>query len=197
MDEMYDYLQTLDSPKRVLDLGAWNGRWTNAVKKFWPDAHYTCIEAGQKHEDSLRECANKFYIAVLGNENKKTEVQLKSTGYSKGSNIFGATQTFKPTKTEQREMQTLESVVGADATYDFIKQDVQGAELLVMQGSPEIFKRAKYILNEVNLYKDPKHPLIPDVKEMDQFMHDLGFIESAVIEEHGKNNQVDKLYWNK
>ena len=45
---MYDYLQTLDSPKRVLDLGAWNGRWTNAVKKFWPDAHYTCIEAGQK-----------------------------------------------------------------------------------------------------------------------------------------------------
>ena len=66
-----------------------------------------------------------------------------------------------------------------------------------MQGSPEIFKRAKYILNEVNLYKDPKHPLIPDVKEMDQFMHDLGFIESAVIEEHGKNNQVDKLYWNK
>jgi len=94
-------------------------------------------------------------------------------------------------------MQTLESVVGADATYNFIKQDVQGAELLVMQGSPEIFKRAKYILNEVNLYKDPKHPLIPDVKEMDQFMHDLGFIENAVIEEHGKNNQVDKLYWNK
>ena len=194
---MFNYLQKLKTPKKVLDLGAWNGRWTNAVKKFWPDAHYTCIEAGQKHEDSLRECANKFYIAVLGNENKKTEVQLRSKGYSKGSNIFGATPTFKPTKTEQREMQTLESVVGADATYNFIKQDVQGAELLVMQGSPEIFKRAKYILNEVNLYKDPKHPLIPDVKEMDQFMHDLGFIESAVIEEHGKNNQVDKLYWNK
>ena len=92
-------------------------------------------------------------------------------------------------------MQTLESVVGADAIYDFIKQDVQGAELLIMQGSPEIFKRATYVLNEVNLYKDSKQPLIPDVNEMDQFMQRLGFNSSAVIEAHGKNNQIDKLYW--
>ncbi len=90
---------------------------------------------------------------------------------------------------------SIKSIVGNDAIYDFIKQDVQGAELLVMQGSPEIFKKATYVLNEVNLYKDPKQPLIPDVKEMDLFMQRLGFNNSAVIADHGNDVQIDKLYW--
>ena len=202
MNEMYEYLQKLKKPKWVLDLGAWNGRWTRSVKDFWPNAHYTCIEAGQMHKNNLLKCANKVYITVLGNENKKVEMHLRKglrneekIAYTKGSNIFGSTPTFLSQVVEQRKMQTLESVVGADAIYDFIKQDVQGAELLIMQGSPEIFKRATYVLNEVNLYKDPKQPLIPDVDEMDLFMQSLGFNSSAIIGDHGKVNQIDKLYW--
>jgi hypothetical protein len=93
-------------------------------------------------------------------------------------------------------METLESIVGKEASYDFIKQDVQGAELLVMQGSPQIFERAKYVINEVNIEKDPNHPVIPDIKEMDLYMKTLGFNNSEIIDEHGKKNQqVDKLYW--
>ena len=197
---MYDYLKNLDfNPKTVLDLGAWNGIWTREVKEFWPDAHYTCIEAGKKHEGRLLECANKVFITVLGNENKEVDMHLRQIKghkitYTKGSNIFGIS-TFPSQATEKRKMQTLESVVGADATYDFIKQDVQGAELLVMQGSPEIFKKATYVLNEVNLYKDTKQPLIPDVKEMDLFMQSLGFDNSAVIADHKNDVQIDKLYW--
>jgi len=64
-----------------------------------------------------------------------------------------------------------------------------------MQGSPEIFKRATYVLNEVNLYKDLEQPLVPDVNEMDLFMQSLGFNSSAVIDDHGKVDQIDKLYW--
>ena len=197
---MYEYLKNLDfKPKNILDLGAWNGIWTREVKEFWPDAHYTCIEAGKKHEGRLLKCANQVFIAVLGNENKEVDMHLRKIKidkitYTKGSNIFGLS-TFPSQAVEKRKMQTLESVVGANATYDFIKQDVQGAELLVMQGSPEIFKRATYVLNEVNLYKDPEEFLIPDVKEMDLFMQSLGFNSSAVIDDHGKMDQIDKLYW--
>ena len=197
---MYEYLKNLDfKPKKVLDLGAWNGIWTREVKEFWPDAHYTCIEAGEKHKGRLLKCANEVFIAVLGNENKEVDMHLRKIKghkitYTKGSNIFG-TSTFPSQAVEKRKMQTLESVVGANATYDFIKQDVQGAELLVMQGSPEIFKRATYVLNEVNLYKDPKQPLVPDVEEMGLFMQSLGFNNSAVIDDHGKMDQIDKLYW--
>ena len=207
MNEMYQYLrEELQGfiPKKILDLGAWNGRWTNEVKKFWPDAHYTCIEAGEKHKGRLLHCANKVFIAVLGNENKKVKMHLrqirKGTNknkitYTKGSNIFGSSESFPSHSTEVREMVTLESLVGADVSYDFIKQDVQGAELLVIQGSPEIFKRATYVLNEVNLYKDPGHPLMPDVKEMDTYMKNLGFLNSKIIDDHGLHKQVDKIYW--
>ena len=197
---MYEYLKKLNfKPNTVLDLGAWNGIWTREVKEFWPDAHYTCIEAGKKHEGRLLECANNVFIAVLGNENKEVDMHLRKIDgrkitYTKGSNIFGIS-TFPSQAVEKRKMQTLESVVGDDATYDFIKQDVQGAELLVMQGSPEIFKKATYVLNEVNLYKDIEQPLIPDVKEMDLFMQSLGFDNSAVIADHGNDVQIDKLYW--
>ena len=57
---MYEYLKKLKAehdfePAKILDIGAWNGFWTNNVKKIWPEAKYTCIEAGQKHEKKLKE----------------------------------------------------------------------------------------------------------------------------------------------
>ena len=200
--EQYDYLATLDKPERVLDIGAWKGRWTEAMRHHWPDAHFTCIEAGKIWKQWLRRWADKTHIAVLGNENKPVQFYLREINYgywkriqyTKGSNVFGATPTFQCKTSEWRDMQTLGKVVGEDAEYDFIKQDVQGAELLVMQGAPQIFKKAKYVLNEVNLHKDRVHPGIPDVEEMDQYMKTIGFDQGVVIEDHGQNNQIDKLY---
>ena len=202
---MYEYLKKLDfKPNTVLDIGAWNGFWTKNCKEFWPKAHYTCIEAGEKHRQRLRLCADKIYIAVLGYENKEVEMHLRQirkgpdatkVTYTKGSNIFGSAPKFPAYSSEVRKMATLESLVGEEASYDFIKQDVQGAELLVMQGSPEIFKRAKYVLNEVNIEKDPNHPVIPSIKEMDLYMKTLGFNNGEIIDEHPLHKQVDKLYF--
>ena len=197
---MYKYLKKLDfKPNTVLDLGAWNGIWTRTCKEFWPEAHYTCIEAGAKHKERLQNCANRVYIAVLGNKPQKVNMHLrriKKRGkitYTKGSNLFGDTPAFA--NLDSRDMVTLESLVGTNALYDFIKLDVQGAEILVMEGAPEIFKRATYVLNEVNLYKDPKQPLVPDVKEMDAYMKELGFNNSEIIADHPGHDQVDKIYW--
>jgi hypothetical protein len=82
-------------------------------------------------------------------------------------------------------METLESLVGL-RRYDFIKQDVQGAEMLIMEGTPEIFKRATYVLNEVENN---------DVKEMNAYMKKLGFNNSEIIADHPGHDQVDKIYW--
>ncbi len=210
---MFEHLQKLKdngfNPSKILDIGAWNGIWTRSTKEIWPDAHYTCIEAGKKHEGRLKKCADESFIAVLGNENKEVNIYLreiekhdkKKITYTKGSNIFGKILNFPSDAQDPRQMQTLDELVGKDAQYDLIKQDVQGAELLVMQGSPEIFKRAKYVIQEVNLYKDEDFLEIPDEKEMDSYMKTLGFTNSIVIDKHnietvlGSINQVDKLYW--
>ena len=187
---MYEYLKELKFvPQTVLDIGAWNGFWTKNCKEFWPKAHYTCIEAGPKHKTKLKKCANEVHIAVLGNKNKKVTMYFNKVGYTKGASILDQTP-----YSEERDMETLESLVGL-RRYDFIKQDVQGAEMLIMEGAPEIFKRATYVLNEVNLYKDPKQPLIPDVKEMDAYMKELGFNNCEIIADHPGHDQVDKIYY--
>src|SRR6056300_92060 len=167
---MYDYLKKLKTehnfmPRKILNIGAWNGFWTSNVKKIWPDASYTCIEAGPKHENNLKKITPNYHIAVLGDSNKEIKMYLreinkgnkKKVTYTKGSTIFGVFKDF-----EVRLMQTLDELVGHNAKFDLIKQDVQGAEIMVMKGAPDIFKRATYVIQEVNLHKDDEFPLIPN-----------------------------------
>lgn len=200
---MYKYLEKLKveknfTPARILDIGAWNGFWTKNVKEIWPDAHYTCIEAGPKHEKKLKEITSDYHIAVLGDSNRDVKMYLreidkgskKKVTYTKGSTVFGIFKDF-----EVRQMQTLDKLVGKDAQFDLIKQDVQGAEIMVMQGAPDIFTRAKYVIQEVNLYKDKKFPNMPSENDMDEYMFQLGFNNSEVIEHKENVDQIDKVYF--
>jgi predicted nuclease of restriction endonuclease-like (RecB) superfamily len=92
-------------------------------------------------------------------------------------------------------MQTLDELVGEDAQFDLIKQDVQGAEIMIMKGAPEIFKRAKYVVQEVNLHKDEQFLEMPSEKEMDDYMLTLGFKHSEIIEQKEHVEQIDKIYF--
>ena len=98
---MYDYLKKLKAkhefmPSRILDIGAWNGFWTKEVKSIWPNAHYTCIEAGPKHEKKLKEVTADYHIAVLGDSAREIKMYLreidkgnkKKVTYTKGSTVF-------------------------------------------------------------------------------------------------------------
>jgi FkbM family methyltransferase len=200
---MYDYLKKLKTeknfmPMKILDIGANIGFWTNSVKAIWPDAEYTCIEAGPKYEKHLKEIAHNYHIAVLGDSNREVKMYLreidkgskKKITYTKGSTVFGI---FKDH--EIRQMQTLDQLVGKDAQFDLIKQDVQGAEIMIMKGAPEIFARAKYVVQEVNIHKDKQFPDMPSESEMDEFMFELGFDNSEVIEQKSNVDQIDKIYF--
>jgi FkbM family methyltransferase len=200
---MYEYLKELKSkqefmPLRILDIGAWNGFWTKNVKPIWPDAHYTCIEAGPKHERRLKEVTDDYHIAVLGDSNREIKMYLreidkgnrKKVTYTKGSTVFGIFKDY-----EIRQMKTLDQIVGKDAQYDLIKQDVQGAEIMVMNGAPDIFTRAKYVIQEVNIHKDEQFSEMPSENEMDEYMFQLGFNASEVIERKDGNQQIDKIYF--
>jgi len=200
---MYEYLKKLKvdknfAPAKILDIGAWNGFWTKNVKEIWPDAHYTCIEAGPKHEKKLKEITSDYHIAVLGDSNRDVKIYLreidkgskKKVTYTKGSTLFGLFKDY-----EIRQMTTLDTLVGKDAQFDLIKQDVQGAEIMVMQGAPDIFTRAKYVIQEVNLFKDKNFPDMPAESEMDEFMFQLGFNNSEIIEQKENVEQIDKIYF--
>ena len=94
-----------------------------------------------------------------------------------------------------RQMQTLNEIVGNDAEYDLIKQDVQGAEIMIMDGAPDIFRKAKYVIQEVNIYKDENLPDMPAEEEMDKYMYNLGFKQNQIIEKKVNATQLDKIYF--
>ena len=200
---MYEYLKKLKdesnfTPRKILDIGANIGFWTKTVKSIWPNSEYTCIEAGPKYEKHLKEIAHKYHIAVLGDSNREVKMYLreidkgnkKKVTYTKGSTVFNI---FKDIET--RQMLPLGDLVGNDAQFDLIKQDVQGAEIMIMKGAPDIFTRAKYVVQEVNKFKDKQFPEIPCENEMDEFMFELGFDHSEVIEHKPNVEQIDKIYF--
>jgi len=169
-------------PETVLDLGAWNGIFTRMCKQLWPNAHYTCIEAGHEHQYQLTLCANKVHIAVVGDTNRECTMYHNKKGYTKGASLFNKTD-----YSDKRQMETLSSIVGKNTTYDFIKQDVQGAELLIMDGSPEIFQKAKYVILEVQ---------VNEQKNIDDYMFQLGFKHNKIIPKENSTVEFDKIYWN-
>ena len=125
-----------------------------------------------------------MYLREIDKGNKK------KVTYTKGSTVFNVFKDY-----EIRQMQTLDQLVGKDARYDLIKQDVQGAEIMVMNGAPDIFTRAKYVIQEVNLHKDQQFPEMPSENEMDEYMFQLGFNSSEVIEYKETADQIDKIYF--
>jgi hypothetical protein len=135
---------------------------------------------------------------VLGNAKKEVKMYLreidkghrKKVTYTKGATLFGIFKDY-----EVRQMQTLTELVGNNAQYDLIKQDVQGAEIMIMDGAKNVFKRAKYVIQEVNLEKDPKFPDMPSVSEMDRYMFNLGFMNNHVIDSKNNSGQIDKIYF--
>ena len=61
-----------------------------------------------------------------------------------------------------------------------------------MQGAKEIFKKATYVINEVNLSKKDQ---LPSIDEMNDYMLTMGFVNNEIIANHPGNEQVDVLYY--
>ncbi len=51
------------------------------------------------------------------------------------------------------------------------------------------------MIQEVNLYRDNQFPEMPTENEMDEYMFELGFNNSEVIEQKPNVDQIDKIYF--
>ena len=93
-------------------------------------------------------------------------------------------------------MYTLDNELQDDErTIDLLKLDVQGAELLILDGSKNTLKRTEFVLLEVNIVQYNKDS--PLFAEVIKYMDDIGFIVFDIIETHPYNNyllQIDILF---
>jgi FkbM family methyltransferase len=183
---------------KVLDLGAFEGNWTKLIKKLYPKAKVTLVDANTDKEKFLRGLGD-VRIAVLGDTDGR-EVdyfKCKDGGAGSGNGIYreNSPHAFSP---EKRKCVTLSTLLGSSEGFDLIKMDVQGAELDVIRGGLPIVRNSRYLLLELQTHN--YNLGAPHFEDVVAFLHAEGFGVVDIIDlmySGDKLIQADVLFRNK
>ena len=192
------------TPRSAIDVGAYEGDWTRALKRLFTDATVLMIEAQPGKADALQGVvdgsANVTYRACLVGDRNEDDVafHVMDTPYgSTGSSMYPE-QTSFPRNAVPLTMRTLDDIVAeaAMAAPDLLKIDVQGAELDVLAGAESTLKSVQFIHMELStLQYNEGAPLIADVLPV---LGAAGFVLFDILEEHrigdGILSQLDALF---
>ena len=193
------------SPLTAIDIGATVGVWYTKFKEIFPHANVLGIEANPRYEDELKSVNPNSKIMLLGRENNDAGVEFYiNPGISndEGASIYKeATQWGNKATAVNLPMATLDSL---NQRFDWIKIDVQGAELDVLEGGDETLQYAMIV--ELELSTMRYNQGAPLAGEVIRWMWESGFelldiIGLRNIEENGdgvgKLVQFDALFLNR
>ncbi|WP_113661851.1 FkbM family methyltransferase [Pedobacter nanyangensis] len=165
------------SPRLVIDIGAYEGTWAIDFKKYFPNTKILMLEAQEGKSiylNKVKEKSNQsidFKIALLSDVIKEVEFNEYETASSvyKEDNETNA----KVVRLKTQRLDDLLTNTEFEKP-DFVKIDVQGAELDVLKGALNTLKSVEFVLIEVsflNIYKGA-----PLAHEIVQFMAQQGFV---------------------
>jgi FkbM family methyltransferase len=177
----------------VYDIGAHRGDWTRKVRASLADAQFILFEANDVHASSLD--GERFYIGVLSSEPKL--VQFHGNGGPGDSYFRETTGLYDDVTPVTVQTTTLDHLVREHGIPppDFIKADVQGAELDVLRGGEVALANARLVLLECPIIE--YNEAAPTLHEYFQFMDERGFTPIDVIEWHRRGAralQLDVLF---
>ena len=162
-------------PAYCLDIGAYEGTWTQEFKTIFPTCSVTMIEPQFEKEELLRKTMVAFYdvdyhIALLGAEEKV----VLFNKYETASSIL---EEYYPTGAhiDKRQLSRLDTLaLSFKNRPDFIKIDTQGYELEIMKGGLQTIDSAEFIMLEVSFLDIYKQ--CPLAHKIISFMDERGFV---------------------
>jgi FkbM family methyltransferase len=163
-------------PRKVVDVGAYTGEWTQMCRRLFPDARVLMVEPQSRLREGLRERLAsdphlQFSPALLG---ARAQAAVPFYEADSASSIFAESEP-STCATATLPMTTLDEITrGSEfSSPDFIKLDVQGAELAVLEGGDHAVRSAEAILMEVNLLEI--YAGVPLLDRTVAFMAERGF----------------------
>jgi FkbM family methyltransferase len=160
----------------AIDGGAAEGSWPREFRTVFPDAHILCIEPRDDAQPALNATAAELgNITVAHTLVGATEgvVEFHDSGHR--SSILSDESGGSYGKKRQSPMTTLDNLVTRLGLPDpdFIKLDLQGAELQCLSAASRCLSKAEAVLLEVSMIElQQGMPLIGDVVP---FMRERGF----------------------
>jgi len=190
------------NPEIIYDIGANKGSWTQSIRNIFPSSRFFLFEANEKNNAYIN---NEMYFNVLLSDMDNKEIKFYSHKYCDGGNTGDSA--YKETSNGYADGNydiVLKKTIMLDTLVkefnlplpDFIKIDVQGAELDVLRGAQNCMENSAMILLEVALHQyNEGAPLFAEVI---QYMNTKGFVAIDIIEHHTTFDnyliQVDILF---
>jgi FkbM family methyltransferase len=164
------------NPNAFLDIGAHIGQTNMIIRHFYPNKRVISFEANPYCEPELKKIATEYFICLLGKESKEN-VKLfinSSNTISTGTSIYIENSNFfKDSDFLNVPMYRLDEVISADSNFDFIKMDVQGAEIDVLDGATRLLPKMRWIYLETSFINyNEGAPLFDDVY---MYLRNLGY----------------------
>ena len=186
-------------PKVIYDIGANHGDWTREMKRLYGQSSYHLFEAFE--ENNKYNTESSYHNVLLSKEdNKIVDFYCIKEGFNTGNSMYlELSPAYKSNNyyTIMKRTRTLDSYIDEKKIElpDFIKIDVQGAELDVLEGGQKCLENATMVLLEVSIHRYNKGaPLFADVID---YMNKHNFQLIDIIENHIINGylaQVDLLF---
>jgi FkbM family methyltransferase len=170
-------------PRFILDIGANVGAWTNGVHQIYPDAQILMLEATPNKDEVLKKVKEslgagqvEYNIAILSE--KKDETVKFYQGGDTGNSMFKENTKFydkdvgvdRITSTVDDEIQKSSFDI---KDLDYIKIDVQGAELTVLKGAEQALSQATFVQFEAGTIEYNQGGAC--FFEIDEFLRQHGF----------------------
>lgn len=184
------------APDTIVDVGAFEGGWSQMVHDIWSGAAQVMVEANPTKEPALKAVAERLgarlEIALLGPEDG---VEKDFYVMESGSSVLPEN---SPSARDVHTIPTrrLDTLLG-EGGVDLLKLDVQGFELEVLKGAPETLKQVQAVVLEVSLLEiNAGAPLMAEVVA---FMKAERFEVADLLEVHHRpldkaTNQIDLLF---
>jgi len=183
-------------PKNVLDIGANMGQYYKEFTSVFPNSNVLSVEGNPECEEILRGVNPNYIITLLGKEIGEINFYL-NPDFDKcsGGSIYKEKTRFYDNCVEKiLPIRTLDSL---DKKFDYIKMDVQGAELDIIKGGLKTILDCHFIQLELSILKyNEGSPLISEVVS---YLYHLGFniYDIGALSYWGdKLNQTDIIFVN-
>lgn len=179
----------------VFDIGANKGRWTRQHKRLIPNAKFFMFEANSRHEKRLKKIGQRYFLGILSADGMPADFyRIDGTG---DSLYMEKTEHYGPASKVRVETRTLSQLCKEEEipNPDFIKLDVQGAELDVLRGGSNLLQSCSLVLMECPIVDYNQGA--PSLDQYLDFMRENEFCPIAITEQHTHDHlllQIDVLF---
>jgi len=139
-------------PANILDIGANIGEWACKTQKLFPDSNIFMIEGNSHCRDKLLATGIPFEISLVGNYEGNSSYFIDSHDLtSTGNSIFKENSgLFTDALEVTVPINTIDNIISARnlAPFQYMKMDIQGAELIALEGASKALETLEVIITE-------------------------------------------------